>query len=221
MSQELAPLARKLSLPYYEDALPAHDQFHANRVYNLAQQLAMEYDGSVETDILSAAAWFHDIGRPKEAAGEITDHVSWGAATARDLLADEGVPSDRITAIENCIRTHGIRSSSPEPETPEAKLLFDADKLDALGATGVTRMSCILGEKSDKVDDKIAVINDSTVSANLQTNKPDISLLREQARSRLELLYTDPGERLGNDRWQFMETYLEQFRSETDPEMTR
>jgi uncharacterized protein len=219
MPQELVPLARKLSVPYYEDALPAHDQFHANRVHDLGQRLATEYEGTVASDVLSAAAWFHDIGRPRETAGEITDHVEWAATTAGELLLDNGVASDRVTAIQHCIQAHGIRASSPEPETPEAKLLFDADKLDALGAVGITRMSCILGEKSGKDGDKVAVINDSTVSESVTSALPDISLLRDQARTRLDLLCTEPGKRLGNARWQFMKEFLDQFQAETDTQM--
>ena len=219
MPQELVPLARKLSAPYYEDALPAHDQFHAKRVHDIAHQLATEYEGTVESDVLSAAAWLHDIGRPREREGRITDHVEWAANTARDLLKNEGIASDRTTVIQNCIRAHGVRDSSPEPNIPEAKLLFDADKLDALGAIGITRMSCILGERSGEVGDKIAVITDSSVSETVESDVPDISHLRDRARRRLDQLYTEPGQRLGNARWQFMEKYLDQFRAETNPQI--
>ncbi|WP_081927103.1 HD domain-containing protein [Halobellus rufus] len=216
MTQELVPLARKLAVPYYQNALPAHDQFHASRVHDIARRLASEYEGAVERDVLFAAAWFHDIGRPLETAGEITDHVEWGAVTAGELLQEEEVASDRIAEIQDSIRSHGIRASSPEPSTPEAKLLFDADKLDALGAVGIVRMSCILGEQSGKAGDKIAVIDDSTISESITTNLPDISLLRDRARKRLELLCTEPGQRVGNARWEYIEEFLDQFRAEID-----
>ena len=179
----------------------------------------MMYEGTVKNDILSAAAWFHDIGRPLETAGEITDHVEWAAATAGELLADEEIAPDRISAIQHCVRTHGVRTSSPAPDTPEAKLLFDADKLDALGAVGITRMSCILGEQSGKAGDKIAVITDPTVSTSASSNLPDISHLRDRAQKRLDLLCTEPGQRLGNARWQFMKKYLDQFRAETNAQI--
>ncbi len=79
MSQELGHLARELSLPYYDDALPAHDRFHAKRVRDLSIRLANECDGTVEREILSAAAWLHDIGRPLERSGELTSSTPFRA----------------------------------------------------------------------------------------------------------------------------------------------
>ncbi|GCF15518.1 hypothetical protein Harman_34530 [Haloarcula mannanilytica] len=113
MTQELVPLARTLSLPYYENALPAHDQFHAKRVRDVALRLADTCDRPVDRGVLAAAAWLHDIGRPRERSGEIDDHDEWATAEAAGLLTAESVPTDRIEAIKHCIRTHSIRSSSP------------------------------------------------------------------------------------------------------------
>ncbi|RYJ08440.1 HD domain-containing protein [Halogeometricum borinquense] len=214
MPQELGPLARELSLSYYEDALPAHDRFHANRVRDVAIRLANECENNVDRDVLSAAAWLHDIGRPRERVGKIDNHDEWGTAEAAALLADEGVPTDHIAAIKHCIRTHSIRSSSPEPETIEAKLLFDADKLDAAGARGLIRMACIVGERSGRAGEKYAVIDDSTASGMASPDSPDVSLLREWAEERLDRLYTSPGRRLGESRRRFMDEFFTQFTGE-------
>lgn len=214
MTQELGSLARKLSLPYYQDALPAHDRFHANRVRKLSIRLADEWDRAIDSGVLSAAAWLHDIGRPRERSGAIEDHDEWGAVEAADLLATEAVSTDRIDAITHCIRTHSIRSSSPEPETPEAKLLFDADKLEALGARGIVRLACIVGERSGRADEQYAVIDDASVPEMATPDLPDITLLREWATERLELLYTPPGRRLGTSRSSFMDEFFAQFTSE-------
>lgn len=146
MTQELGPLAQELSLPYYTEALPAHDRFHAKRVHDLSIRLANECESTVDRGVLSAAAWLHDIGRPRERTGEIEQHGEWAAVEAEELLAAEAVPADRIEAIEHCLRAHSIRSTSPEPETLEAKLLFDADKLDAAGARGLIRLVYCRGE---------------------------------------------------------------------------
>lgn len=214
MARELGPLARKLSVPYYEDALPAHDSFHANRVRDLSLRLANESGRNVDRDILSAAAWFHDIGRPLERTGRIENHDEWAAAKAAELLETEAVTTDRIDAVERCIRTHSIRSRSPEPETFEAKLLFDADKLDATGAVGIVRMACIVGERSGRAGEKYAVIDSSSVPEADAADLPDISLLREWAMERLDALYTSPGRRLGESRWSFMEDFFERFNDE-------
>ncbi len=214
MTQELGPLARKLSLSYYEDALPAHDKFHANRVRNLSVQLADEWDRTVDRGVLSAAAWLHDIGRPRERSGEIENHDEWATAEAEDLLTSEAVAADRIDTIKHCIRTHSIRSRSPEPELPEAKLLFDADKLEATGARGIVRLACIVGERSGRTGEKHAVIDNASVSGMATPDRPDITLLREWATERLDALYTSPGRRLGRSRLGFMDDFFARFDSE-------
>lgn len=214
MPPELGLLAQELSLPYYEDALPAHDRFHAKRVTDLSIRLANECEEVVNRDVLSAAAWLHDIGRPRERTGEIEDHGEWGAVEAADLLSAESVSSDRIEAIGHCLRSHSIRTTSPEPETPEAKLLFDADKLDAVGARGLIRLACIVGERSGRTGRKYAVIDDASAQGIELSDGPDISLLREWARERLDALYTSPGRELGMSRWNFMEEFFTQFSAE-------
>ena len=214
MAQELGPLARTLAMPYYEDALPAHDCFHAKRVRDLSVRLAEECESAVDTDVLAAAAGLHDIGRPLERTGDIDHHDRWATAEAAALLENESVASDRIDAIEHCIRTHSIRASSPEPETPEARLLFDADKLDATGAVGLVRLACIVGERSGRTGEPYAVLDSSSIPGVDTSDRPDITLLRDWARERLTSLYTAPGRRLGDSRWDFREGFFAQFDAE-------
>jgi uncharacterized protein len=214
MSNDLGPLARTLAKPYYERALPAHDRFHANRVRDLAIQLANECEQPVDRDVLSAAAWLHDIGRPLERVGDIDDHDSWAASEVEDLLESEGVGAERIEAIQDCIRSHSIRASSPAPETIEAKLLFDADKLDAVGARGIVRLACIVGERSGRTGERFAVIEDESRTAMEPSDLPDVSVLQKWAAERLETLYTDAGRRLGESRMSFMDTFFQQFTGE-------
>lgn len=203
-------------IPYYSDAFPAHDIFHAKRVRDVSLRLANQRPDSVDRDVLAAAAWFHDIGRPLERVGEIDDHDNWAANEATALLEAEDVATDRITAIEHCLRAHSIRASSPDPETIEAKLLFDADKLDATGAVGLIRLACIVGERSGRTGDQYAVIDDASTLSVEQAEVPDIDILREWARERLDALYTDQARRLGESRWDFMQSFFAQFASETD-----
>lgn len=219
MSFELGVLARELSLSYYEDAFPAHDIFHAKRVRDVALQLADQHPDSVDRDVLAAAAWLHDIGRPLERVGEIDDHDSWAATEATALLQDEDVPTGQISAIEHCLRAHNIRTNSPEPETVEAKLLFDADKLDAAGAVGLVRLACIVGERSGRTGEQYGIIDDASTISVDSPDLPDIGLLRDWARERLDALYTDPGRRLGKSRWDFMENFFKQFANEFDSDV--
>ncbi|MFA9501418.1 hypothetical protein HTG_04770 [Natrinema mahii] len=214
MAQELGPLARELSLPYYDDALPAHDRFHAERVRDLAIRLANDCERPVDNDVLAAAAWIHDIGRPLERTGEIDDHDAWAAAEAAARLESEGVAPDRIDAVTHCVRAHSIRASSPEPETLEARLLFDADKLDAAGGRGIVRLACIVGERSGRQGEAYAVIDDASASELAASGLPDVALLREWVDERLDALYTDPGRRLGESRRQFVDDFFARFENE-------
>ncbi len=221
VSRELEPLARTLALPYYESALPAHDEFHANRVRDVTLRLSTEVAGSVDDDVLAAAAWLHDVGRPLERTGEIDDHDAWAANEATELLEAEGVPEAQIDAIRHCIRAHSIRSDSPDPERVEAKLLFDADKLDATGAVGITRLACIVGERSGHSGGKYALVDDLAADREVTSDRRDVSLLRDWARERLDELHTEPARRLGESRWKYMEDFFERFHDEIGPGGTR
>ncbi|MFB6189817.1 MAG: HD domain-containing protein, partial [Halapricum sp.] len=165
-------------------------------------------------EVLAAAAWLHDIGRPRERTGRIDDHDQWAATKATDLLAVESVSPARIDAITRCIRAHSIRGSSPEPETIEGKLLFDADKLDATGARGIVRLACIVGERSGRAGERHAAIDDRSAYDVASPTIPDVALLREWARERLDRLHTPPARRIGESRWQFMDEFFEQFERE-------
>lgn len=220
MTEELGSFARRLAVPYYEAALPAHDRFHAKRVRDTSIRLANECERTVDRDVLSAAAWLHDIGRPRERTGAIDDHADWGATETTALLEDAGVAPERVDAVERCIRAHSIRPGSPEPETLDAKLLFDADKLDAVGAVGIVRLACIVGERSGRAGEKYAAIDDASAHG-VETATPDIALLREWARERLDALYTEPGRRLGESRWNFLERFFDRFDDEIGSDGTR
>lgn len=212
--EDLASLARTLAVPYYADALPAHDMFHAKRVRDVAVRLAADVDEAVETDVLVAAAWLHDIGRPRERTDEIDDHDTWATREAGELLDEEGVSGVVVEAVQHCIRTHSIRAGSPDPDSIEAKLLFDADKLDATGAVGITRLACIIGERSGRAGERYAVIDDVTREEALPGGHGDISLLREWADERLEALHTDPARQIGESRSAYMDDFLSRFHDE-------
>nr|WP_254282194.1 HD domain-containing protein [Haloarcula salina] len=208
-------------MPYYEDALPAHDEFHANRVRDLALRLAADVDSPIDEELLAAAAWLHDIGRPLERTGEIDDHGRWAAREVGELLGTENVTTERLTAVQHCLRTHSIRSSSPDPERIEAKLLFDADKLDAIGAVGIVRLAAIVGERSERSGGRYAVIDDATAVRKATADQRDASLLREWASERLTALHTEPAQRLGASRWEYVVDFFERFRGEIGPDATR
>ena len=112
----LAPIAA-----YMRDCMrdSAHDAAHVRRV-------------------VQTAALLHDIGRSAQYRDPAVCHAEAGAAMARSFLSGIGASGPDTERVCDCIRTHRFRSERP-PVSLEAKILFDADKLDAVGVMGLAR----------------------------------------------------------------------------------
>lgn len=127
---------------WYPKNDPVHGFDHVLRVTRVAELLAKAEGADLE--IVHAAALLHDAADPKDVTGATAhhkreDHHLTSAAFARRVLSKEGWPEDRIRAVEHCIRAHRFRKPEEQPESLEARVLFDADKLDAIGAIGAAR----------------------------------------------------------------------------------
>lgn len=120
---------------WYPDLDPVHGFDHVLRVLAVAHRIGRELGADLE--IVRAAALLHDASGadPRENRAE---HENASAEFARKVLGEEGWPEERILAVQHCIRSHRYRGKE-QPETLEAKVLFDADKLDVIGAFGVAR----------------------------------------------------------------------------------
>ncbi len=128
---------------WYPSKDPIHGLDHVQRVCRLAERLA--YAEGADVEIVTAAALLHDVQANKERSGckdhgnDRPDHEQTAADIARTILAGEGWSPQRIAAVEHCIRAHRFRHPAEQPQTIDAQVLFDADKLDAIGAMGVAR----------------------------------------------------------------------------------
>ncbi len=121
---------------WYAQNDPVHGFNHILRVYGMAERLAQLEGANLE--IVRAAALLHDAEGP--GAGEARlEHQHRAAIFAGKILTQEGWPTEKIAAVQHCVRTHRFRDQSEQPQTIEAKVLFDADKLDAIGAIGAVR----------------------------------------------------------------------------------
>ena len=123
---------------WYTGSDPVHDFSHVMRVYRTAERLALEEGADLE--IVLAAVLLHDAEGSAPDTDERTSHHHRSAEFAGQILAREDWTSERIQAVQHCIRAHRFRSDGETPETLEAKIVFDADKLDVLGAIGVARV---------------------------------------------------------------------------------
>jgi len=124
----------------------AHDEHHIYRVLYYALDIAECYE--VDHDVLIAAALLHDIGREAQFRNPGLDHAAVGAEMAYGFIVSLGWSEHKASRIRSCISTHRYRKNS-EPESLEARILFDADKLDVTGAIGIARTLAYKGIVSE------------------------------------------------------------------------
>jgi len=124
---------------WYPEVDPVHGFDHILRVYRMAEKLAITEGADLE--IVRAAALLHDAQGSQTTGGEKgrQDHHHASSNFAAQVLQAENWPPERIEAVQHCIRAHRFRDNTESPQTLEAKILFDADKLDVIGAIGVAR----------------------------------------------------------------------------------
>ena len=119
---------------YYPADDPVHGFSHVLRVYRLCERIGTKENADLR--ILRAAALLHDI----EGDVDCREGHHLAAATFADkVLRQEGWEEKDIQAVLHCIRSHRFRDQREKPVSLEARILFDADKLDAIGTVGVAR----------------------------------------------------------------------------------
>jgi uncharacterized protein len=124
---------------WYESADEVHSFEHVLRVKAMAERIGRVEGADLE--IIEAAAYLHDSrgASPAEGGKERKEHHITSAEFAGEVLASKGWSQERIEAVQHCIRAHRFRHNGERPESLEAQCLFDADKLDVLGAVGAAR----------------------------------------------------------------------------------
>lgn len=115
----------------------AHDTEHVMRVLYHALEIASA-EHTVNHDVLIAACLLHDVGRRAEANDPALCHAEVGSEMAYTFLLEHGFSEAFAAEVRDAILTHRFRKDRP-PRSIEAKILFDADKLDVVGAMGIAR----------------------------------------------------------------------------------
>ncbi|RUM89127.1 MAG: phosphohydrolase [Thermodesulfatator sp.] len=198
----------------YQEAGSSHRLDHVERVMALAERLAREEGADVE--VVRVAALLHDIGRAEEARtrGKVC-HAAYGAELARQILKELNFPSDFIERVVRAIRRHRFRGSE-RPESLEEKILFDADKLDSLGAVGIGRAFLFAGEVGARLHNP---------EVDLEKTQPYSSEDTAWREFKLKLcrikdgLLTPSGRRLAEERYRFMEKFFERLHREVRGEL--
>ena len=130
---------------YYDAHDSAHGFSHVLRVYHLAMLIG-EKEGA-DLDILRPSALLHDVESSMLDKAKRKQHHILSAEFAGQVLAEHGWSEENIEAVKHSIRAHRYRDENENPQTIEAKCLFDADKLDSIGAFGTARAIAVSVEK--------------------------------------------------------------------------
>lgn len=126
---------------------PAWGWTHSERDYRLAIEIASKEGLAIDTDILFAAAFTHDIGAIGEFQKEGVDHAVRSVELAEPLLRDAGFPMEKFPGVRGAILGH-MHDKVPG-KGHEAIILHDADTLDFLGSVGVARRLAVTGTAID------------------------------------------------------------------------
>lgn len=135
MNRETYSLLENYMLSCMDDS--AHDREHVYRVLYHALEIA-ESESGVDYDVLITACLLHDVGRKEQFENPALCHATVGSEKAFAFLTEHGFDTAYAERVRDCILTHRYRENNP-PKSLEAKILFDADKLDASGAMGIAR----------------------------------------------------------------------------------
>jgi uncharacterized protein len=196
---------------FFRSARGSHDWDHTQRVLGLCLRIGKKERGNLE--ILRLAALLHDIGRSAEdrSNGKIC-HSQAGASMAGKILKAHGVAKETTEGVIHCIQTHRFRKRAV-PISKEARILFDADKLDSIGAVGIGRAFLFAGEVGARLHNK---------DINLRKTKPytkEDTAYREyliKLRKIKDRIFTEEGKRIARERHRFMVEFFERLNRETD-----
>ncbi|MBW4085740.1 HD domain-containing protein [Paenibacillus sp. S150] len=187
-----------------------HDWFHTDRVRNMAALIA----GMEQADVFvcTVAALLHDVAdeklNPSKEAGLLKVH-SWLAGHLSDEV--------QIGHIMQIIETMSFSGGGGEPmSTLEGQVVQDADRLDALGAIGITRVLIFSGAKGRPVYDPDITPRDESLQKEYRdySKGTAVNHFYEKLLKLKDLMNTPYGRKLADERHEFMLGFLEQFYKE-------
>lgn len=191
-----------------------HDWYHLKRVANLAKDL-LKYEEADEF-IVIAAALLHDLADDK-----LVENVDKAMEQIEMFLLQLDVSEDRVATIMDIIKTISFKGGHGEPLTTiEAKIVQDADRLDALGAIGIARTFQYGGAKGQAMyDPTMSVREEMSAEEYRQGKSTSINHFYEKLLLLKDYLNTDRAVQLAKEREDFMRLFLKQFYKEWNSEI--
>ncbi len=205
---------------YYPKRDWAHGRSHIERVVRTAVEIGKREGADLE--IIELSAILHDIfaNEEKHSGVEGFRHEVEASKEARRILKTLGLTDKTVDAVCHCIESHRKRTGRIQPQTIEAKCLFDADKLDCIGAIGIVRsayMSLEHGQEFYKQEDI-----DAYKSGNIRPDGTIMEYTQHSSNLEYELslkqvakrMYTETGRKLAKERSAFMDEFYSRLGKE-------
>jgi len=193
-----------------------HDWPHIRRVWQVARSLARQQP-VIDQEVTELSALLHDIADWKFHGGD----YEAGPRAARAWLASQQAPEATIARVEQVIREvsfKGLGVATPV-SSPEAAVVQDADRLDAIGAIGVGRAFAYGGHAGRPMHDPATPpVSHADFEQYKRSTAPTINHFYEKLLHLRDRLHTPGARRLAEERHQFMEQFVAQFLREWDSE---
>lgn len=208
-AQDAMVQAKRFAEACFEGASGSHDWEHTLRVLRLCEMMGPSENADM--DVLRIAACLHDIGRAfQDDSGGAVCHAEKGAQMAGALVEKLPLTLLQKQNIIHCIRSHRFRNQH-QPGTVEAKILFDADKLDAIGAVGVARAFLFAGEVGARLHNPDIAAEDARPYSENDTGYREFKVKLCKIKDRM---LTAQGRRLARERHAFMNDFFNRFLQE-------
>jgi uncharacterized protein len=210
VSRTLRAAVRAEAEAFFRKARGSHDWDHTERVLRLCLKIGKKE--KADLGVLELAALLHDVGRGDEDAsnGRVC-HGRAGAVLAGRILERHGLDRRLIREVVHCIRTHRFRKRTV-PKTLEAKILFDADKLDSIGAVGIGRAFLFAGEVGARLHDPRIDVPRTRPYTRDDTAYREFLVKLRRVRERI---FTREGKRIALERHRFMVAFFDRLNRET------
>ncbi|MCP6718312.1 MAG: HD domain-containing protein [Patescibacteria group bacterium] len=204
-----------------EEKCSAHNMDHVMRVYANALKLAENED--VDLEVIKIAVLLHDIGGIKERKDKSgnTDHAIESAKLAEPFLKELGYSKDKINHIKGCIISHRYRTQN-KPKTLEAKIVFDADKLDTAGAIGIARAFVWVGKNNAHIYKKVDIEEyakenlGGRLNGRIQDRTKHSPQLNWETKDKhiVDYLYTNKAKEIAKKRLEFSKIFFSKLEKE-------
>lgn len=198
------------------DAEGGHDWWHIFRVWRLSKHIAQTED--VDIFVVELGALLHDIADSKFYDGD--EEV--GPRKARDFLSSLNVQENIVTHVENIISNVSFKGGkhTQKFKSPELDVIQDADRLDAMGATGVARTFNYGGHKGREIyNPEIKPNLNMTKEEYKNSNAPTLNHFYEKLLLLKDRMNTKTGKSISGHRHKYMEQFLDEFYREWNGEL--